>query len=461
MVYADMTQALTIVILAAGKGTRMKSNLPKVLHPLAGRPLLDHCYQTARSLAPHRIQIVYGHGGGQVKSALAHADAEWVEQVQQLGTGHAVQQAVPGIGDDQTVLILYGDVPLLTAETLASLVDEVNDSTLALLTVRLDDPSGYGRIVRNEHGKVLRIVEEKDASETEKEIDEINTGILAVRGRLLKKWLSRLQSDNAQGEYYLTDIIGMAVQDGVTVASQSPVSVDEILGVNDKRQLAYLERCYQLRQAQELMRQGATLLDPARCDIRGRVSLGSDVCIDVNVIFEGDVQLGDDIHIGANCLIKDSVIGNGTQILPNTLIDSARIGQQCRIGPFARIRPQTTIADQVHIGNFVEVKKSDIAQGSKANHLTYLGDSSIGAGVNIGAGTITCNYDGANKFRTVIEDNVFIGSSTQLVAPVRVEEGATIGAGSTITKDAPAGELTLTRAKQVTIEGWKRPVKKT
>ncbi len=452
--------SLNIVILAAGKGTRMKSNLPKVMHPLAGKPLVQHCYDTARNISTGPIQIIYGHGGELVRESLSELNVTWVEQKFQLGTGHAVQQAVPSIDDEQTVLVLYGDVPLLNAETLTVLVGQVHASSMALLTVSLDDPGGYGRIVRDAHENVKRIVEHKDASDAEKLITEINTGILAVQGRWLKKWLSELESDNSQGEYYLTDIIEMAVNDSVTVTTCAPSTVAEILGVNDKKQLAYLERIYQRQQAELLMEQGVTLHDPARFDVRGTISTGTDVSIDANVIIEGNVVLGDRVTISANCHLKNVVIKDDVEILPNSVLDDAIIGAGCRIGPFARIRPGTVLAENVNIGNYVEVKKSAIAEGSKVNHLSYIGDSSIGSNVNIGAGTITCNYDGVNKSQTIIEDDVFVGSDTQLVAPVTVKRGSTIGAGSTITKDTPENELTLSRSKQQTIKGWKRPVKK-
>ena len=452
--------SLNIVILAAGKGTRMKSNLPKVMHPLAGKPLVQHCYDTARQMTSGPIQIIYGHGGELVKDSLSHLEAIWVEQTQQLGTGHAVQQAIPNIDEEQTVLVLYGDVPLLNQETLTALVNQVHTSSMALLTVSLDDPSGYGRIIRDQHENVLRIVEHKDATDAEKLITEINTGILAVQGRWLQKWLSQLESDNSQGEYYLTDIIEMAVNDSVTVTTCAPASVAEILGVNDKKQLAYLERIYQLHQADLLMENGVTLHDPARFDIRGTIKTGADVSIDVNVIFEGTVVLGDRVTIAANCHLKDVEIKDDVQVLQNSVLDDAVIGSRCRIGPFARIRPGTVLNEQVHIGNFVEVKKSDIATGSKVNHLTYIGDTVIGSNVNVGAGTITCNYDGVNKSKTIIEDDVFIGSDTQLIAPVTIKRGSTIGAGSTITKDTVENALTLSRSKQRTLPEWQRPQKK-
>lgn len=455
-----MASQLNVVILAAGKGKRMKSDLPKVLHLLAGKSLLEHCYDTAAQLPSPIIQIIYGHGGEQLLRRLSHLKVTWIEQKQQLGTGHAVQQTLPNIQDNHTVLILYGDVPLLGVDTLKSLVAEVNESTLALLTVIMDDPTGYGRIVRNEHAKVLRIVEHKDASDHEKEITEINTGILAVKGKHLKSWLSRLKPNNAQGEYYLTDIIAMAVSDGVTIATQSPSSVLETIGVNDKQQLSFLERAYQQRQADAVMAAGLTLLDPNRFDLRGNLTFGQDSVIDVNVICEGEVALGSRVSIGANCILRDVTLGDDVVVSAFSHIEQATIGNHCRIGPYARIRPETQLGDYSHIGNFVEIKKAKIGEHSKINHLSYVGDANVGSQVNVGAGTITCNYDGANKHLTVIEDNVFIGSDTQLVAPVTIHQGATIGAGSTITRDVPAQELTLSRVKQTTVKGWKRPKKK-
>ena len=453
--------AIKSIILAAGKGTRMRSMQPKVLHPLAGKPLVEHVYDLCLELEDNTITIVYGHGGGAVRKHLASLSVSWVEQAEQLGTGHAVQQAESQINDNDTVLILYGDVPLLKLATVKALLADVSEKTLALLTVELDEPKGYGRIVRDNKNQVINITEEKDASEQVKQIREVNTGILAVAGASLKRWLGLLENDNTQHEYYLTDIIALAVSDGVAIKTSKPVHSSEVLGVNNKSQLSYLERVYQAQQAETLMLQGVTLADPSRFDLRGQVKqLGQDVFIDVNVILEGSIELGDAVTIGPNCVIKNSKIAKGVEILANCVIENATIGADSRIGPFARIRPAADIKESVHIGNFVEVKKSIINQGSKVNHLSYIGDCQIGAGVNVGAGTITCNYDGINKSLTIIEDGAFIGSSTQLVAPVTVGKNSTIAAGSTITKDTPEEQLTLSRAKQITIKGWRRPVKK-
>jgi len=451
---------LTTIILAAGKGTRMRSQLPKVLHHIAQKPLLKHVHDTAIQLENNTIHIVIGHGAELVKKNLVNLQVNWVDQTQQIGTGHAVQQVSTQISDDTIALILYGDVPLLKIETLQNLLSKINEKTLALLTVNLENPTGYGRIVRDNSGKVLRIVEEKDATETEKQITESNTGILAAQGKALKKWLAQLNNNNAQGEYYLTDIIALAVADGFEIATSSPEHEDEVLGVNDKLQLAHLERVYQFQQAQDLMRQGVTLRDPNRFDLRGNLEVGQDIEIDVNVIFEGENKIGNNVKIGANCSIKNATIGDDVIILPNCVIENAQIGANSRIGPFARLRPETVLATDTHVGNFVEIKKSVIGQGSKINHLSYIGDSLIGKKVNIGAGTITCNYDGVNKFQTIIEDGAFIGSDTQLVAPVTIGKNATIGAGSTITKDTPDEQLTLSRSKQMSLEGWQRPTKK-
>ncbi|MCX7075132.1 MAG: bifunctional UDP-N-acetylglucosamine diphosphorylase/glucosamine-1-phosphate N-acetyltransferase GlmU [Methylococcales bacterium] len=452
---------LTTIILAAGKGTRMRSELPKVLHLIGHKPLLRHVYDLSAELENNTIHIVIGHGSEQVKKTLADLSVNWIEQTQQLGTGHAVQQVSNQIDDNTTVLILYGDVPLLQAETLKLLLSKINEKTLALLTVNLANPKGYGRIERDDFGKVLRIVEEKDATEIEKKITEVNTGILAVKGIALKKWLSQLNNNNAQGEYYLTDIIALAVADNFEITTTSPQTEDEVLGVNDKLQLAHLERVYQFQQAKNLMQQGVTLRDPTRFDLRGTITeLGQDIEIDINVIFEGENRLGNNVKIGANCSIKNAKIGDNVIILPNCVIENAVVGANSRIGPFARLRPETILATDTHIGNFVEIKKSIIGQGSKINHLSYIGDSLIGKKVNIGAGTITCNYDGVNKFQTIIEDGAFIGSDTQLVAPVTIGKNATIGAGSTITKDTPDNQLTLSRSKQMSLEVWQRPVKK-
>ncbi len=452
--------SLSIVILAAGQGTRMRSALPKVLHPIGGRPLLRHVINTASQLSPDSIHVVFGHGGDQVREVLADADVSWIEQAEQLGTGHAVDQVMPLISDDNTVLVLYGDVPLITPETLRPMVEQAGSGKLSVLTAVLDDPCGYGRMVRDDEGRLTSIVEHKDASEEHLQIREINTGFLAAPAGMLRGWLSKLDNSNVQGEYYLTDVIAMAAADGVPVESVGAADEFEILGVNDRVQLATLERAYQRRLADQLMRAGVTLADPARIDIRGELFTGSDCSIDVNAVFEGNVRLGDGVCIGPNCVISNTRIGDATQVFANCVIEDACIGGSSRIGPFARIRPETELDERVHVGNFVEIKKSKIAAGSKVNHLSYIGDTRMGSGVNIGAGTITCNYDGANKHLTEIGNDVFIGSDTQLVAPVRVGDGATIGAGTTVTREVPAGELTLSRSPQKTIEGWRRPVKK-
>ncbi len=451
---------ITTIILAAGKGTRMCSQLPKVLHQIANRPLLKHVYDMSSQLENNNIKIVYGHGADLVRDTLKDIDVSWIEQKQQLGTGHAVQQTCDQFADSDTVLILYGDVPLLKLSTVKELINNVNSQSIALLTVNLEDATGYGRIVRNPLGQVTKIVEQKDATAAEQLIKEGNTGIMAVQGQQLKKWLGQLGNNNAQGEYYLTDVIEMAVADGIAVITSQPISVDEVLGVNNRIQLSHLERVYQSEQADLLMEQGVTLMDPARFDLRGSIeSLGTDIIIDVNVILEGKNSIGSNVRIGANTYINNSIIADNVDILANCIIDNAIIGQGSKIGPFARLRPETVLAEQVHIGNFVEIKKSSIATASKINHLSYIGDATVGSHVNIGAGTITCNYDGVNKFRTIIEDGAFIGSDSQLVAPVIIGKNATIGAGSTITKDSPEHQLTLSRTKQVSISGWQRPVK--
>jgi len=455
-----MQTQLNIVILAAGQGTRMRSALPKVLHTIGCKSLLEHVLDTAKDLNCQSLHVVYGHGGDLVKEKLAHYDVNWVLQDQQLGTGHAVEQAMPFIADNQQVLILYGDVPLIKKETLQRLIDAAGNDHLGLLTATLTDPTGYGRIIRNNAGEVVKIVEQKDADEQQKKVQEINTGMLALNSTRLKGWLQQLENNNAQGEYYLTDVIGMAALENITINTVQPNALTEIEGVNNKLQLAELERAYQREQAEKLMHQGVTLRDPARFDLRGELSAGNDVVIDVNVLIEGKVTLGNSVTIEPNTIIKDSTIADHSIVHANSVIESAVIGEHCEIGPFARIRPDTQLAQQVKIGNFVEVKKSIIAQHSKVNHLSYIGDTEMGEKVNIGAGTITCNYDGANKHKTIIGDNVFIGSDTQLVAPVEIGAGATIGAGSTITHDAPKGELTLSRSPQKTREGWKRPTKK-
>jgi bifunctional UDP-N-acetylglucosamine pyrophosphorylase/glucosamine-1-phosphate N-acetyltransferase len=451
---------LEIIILAAGQGTRMKSALPKVLHPLAGKPLLAHVIERSQALVPNRIEVVYGHRGDQVREALAEFQIDWIKQSEQLGTGHAVEQAMPQISPEAMVLILYGDVPLVRSETLQSLLSVAEVKGFALLTVELAEPAGYGRIVRGAGGNVERIVEEKDATAEERSICEVNTGIMALPASHLARWLKQLDNDNAQGEFYLTDIIALAVNEGITVEAVITRDVDEVLGVNDRLQLAHLERQYQRRNADSLMRAGVTLIDPARFDQRGTLDAGQDVILDVGVIVEGEVILGDRVKVGANCLLKNVTVGDDVEILPMSIIEQAEIGPCCTIGPFARIRPGTTLAEGAKVGNFVEIKNSSVDKGSKINHLSYIGDTTMGSGVNIGAGTITCNYDGANKHRTVIGDGAFIGSDTQLVAPVQVGNDATIGAGSTITRDTPEGGLTLSRSKQTTIEGWKRPEKK-
>ncbi|HSE00481.1 MAG TPA: bifunctional UDP-N-acetylglucosamine diphosphorylase/glucosamine-1-phosphate N-acetyltransferase GlmU [Burkholderiales bacterium] len=454
-----MPSGLNVVILAAGQGKRMRSRLPKVLQPLGGKPLIEHVIAAARTLKPARICVVYGHGGEQVPQSLQADGLTFVKQQPQLGTGHALAQALPRLEAAGLTLVLYGDVPLIGEETLAAMIAGGGDR-LTLLTAELDDPAGYGRIVRNRRGSITAIVEEKDASATERGIREVNSGLMALPAARLEGWLAKLTDRNAQREYYLTDIVPLALADKVAVATVKARAEWEILGVNSKQQLAQLERIYQGQQAARLMEAGVTLADPARIDVRGSLACGTDVHIDINCVFEGEVRLADGVEIGANCVIKDAAVGPGTRIEPFTSIDGAKIGAHCRIGPYARFRPGTRLAEKVHIGNFVEVKASEIGAGSKANHLAYIGDAAVGRDVNVGAGTITCNYDGGAKHRTVIEDDVFIGSDTMLVAPVIVRRGATIGAGSTITKEAPAGELTVARAKQVTVPGWKRPAKK-
>jgi len=449
---------MNVVILAAGLGKRMHSDLPKVLHPLAGKPLLAHVVAAARSLDPSVICIVYGYGGERVREVMAQPDLVWARQEPQLGTGHALAQALPHLNPKTPTLVLYGDVPLTGAETLQALCRAAGKG-VALLTVELDDPHGYGRIIRS-RGAVRRIVEEKDATKAERAVREINTGIMVLPTARLKSWLAALRNDNAQQEYYLTDVVAAAVAEKRPVSTVQPGAAWETLGVNSKAQLAQLERIFQRGVAAALMRDGVTLADPERIDVRGSLACGRDVAIDVNCLFEGEVVLGAAVSVGANCVLRNVKVAAGTRIEPFCHLDQADVGARCRIGPYARLRPGTTLAEEVHIGNFVEVKASQIAARSKANHLAYVGDTSVGRDVNIGAGTITCNYDGANKHRTVIEDDVFIGSDTQLVAPVRVGKGATLGAGTTLTRDAPAGALTVSRAKQLTVTGWKRPMKK-
>lgn len=452
---------IAIVILAAGQGKRMKSDLPKVLQPLAGKPLLQHVIDTAATLDPKSLHVVYGHGGDRVREALAAAPVtSWILQAEQLGTGHAVQQAVPSLQDDEIALVLYGDVPLVRSETLRSLLALAGPESMGLLTVMLEDPTGYGRVLRDTTGRVLGIVEQKDATAEQRNIREGNTGVMAVPVKHLRSWLGRLRNANAQGEYYLTDIIAMAVADGVKVTPLLASSVAEVLGVNDKLQLAELEAENRKSRARDLMLAGVTLVDPARIDVRGTLVTGRDVFIDVNAVFEGKVTLGDRVHIGPNCVLRDCDIAADVRINPNCVIEEASVGAGSIIGPFARLRPGAKLSDDVHIGNFVEVKNSSMDSGAKANHLAYVGDATVGARVNIGAGTIIANYDGANKHQTVIGADAHTGSNSVLVAPITIGEGATVGAGSTVTKTVPAGKLTVARAKQITLEGWKRPQKK-
>ena len=451
---------LNIVILAAGVGRRMNSSLPKVLHTLADRPLLGHVIDTARTLSPEKICIVYGHGGDTVREIIIDEDLLWAKQDPQLGTGHAVMQSLPFLSDEKGyTLVLYGDVPLVSSDTLQQLCNVSDGKHCALLTAMLDNPSGYGRIIRTADDNISAIVEEKDADAAQKEVKEINTGVMIVPNKYFHEWLPQLKNNNAQQEYYLTDLIAMAVKQGVKVMSAQPAALWEIMGVNSKRQLAELERIYQLETANTLLEKGVRLADPSRIDVRGQLECGRDVDIDVNCIFEGNVTLEDQVKIGANCILKNVTVAAGTEIAPFSYIEDAEIGEACKIGPYARLRPGTILADKVHVGNFVEIKKSKISSGSKANHLSYIGDTTIGKNVNIGAGTITCNYDGAFKHQTVIEDDVFVGSDTQLVAPVTVSKGSTIGAGSTITRDTPEGKLSLSRSKQMSVSSWSRPKK--
>lgn len=450
--------SLSVVILAAGKGTRMKSNLPKVLHPVAHKSMVQHVIDAAKVLNSEQITLVYGHGGEQMQHALSHNDLNWALQAEQLGTGHAVQVATPFVNDNDTVLILYGDVPLIQTDTLQKLLDVKPEQGIALLTVHLTNPMGYGRIIRD-NGQVVGIVEQKDANPEQLAINEVNTGIMAVNGGLLKSWLSKLSNNNAQGEYYLTDIIAMAHQDGFAISTAHPHNAMEVEGANNRIQLAGLEREYQRLATESLMLAGATLRDPARVDIRGEVRVGEDVHIDVNVIFEGNVTLGNGVHIGPNCVLKDCQIGDNTVIEANSLVDQANVAEQAQIGPFARLRPGSVIMRKGKVGNFVEMKKSTLGEGSKANHFSYLGDAEVGAGVNIGAGVITANYDGVNKFKTEIQDNAFIGTNSTLVAPVTISANGFVAAGSTITKDVEQDGLAIARGKQRNISGWQRPVK--
>jgi bifunctional UDP-N-acetylglucosamine pyrophosphorylase / glucosamine-1-phosphate N-acetyltransferase len=450
---------LDVIVLAAGQGKRMRSALPKVLHPLGGRPLLAHVLDSARALGARNTVVVHGHGAEAVRNAFAGAEAKWVLQGEQLGTGHAVQQAAPLVGSDGKVLILYGDVPLVRVETLKRLIDAAGDG-VAITTAELDDPRGYGRIVRDPNGSVVRIVEEKDATADERALREINAGLMVLPARRLGAWLAAIGNRNAQKEYYLTDVVGLALRDGVSVNALKIDDPMEVAGVNSKRELAALERALQRREAERLLAAGVSLADPARVDVRGTLECAPDVAIDVNCIFEGNVSLGERVRIGPNCVLRNVAVGPDTEVLPFSHLEDSRIGARCRVGPYARLRPGASLADEVHIGNFVEVKASRLAEGAKANHLSYIGDAEVGARVNVGAGTITCNYDGAAKHRTIIEDDCFIGSDTTLVAPVRIARGSYIGAGSTINKDTPAGQLTVARARQVSIPGWKPPRKK-
>lgn len=450
---------LAIVILAAGEGKRMKSALPKVLQPLAGRPLLKHVIDTARSLEPSAIHVVYGHGGDRVREALGSEPVSWVLQAERLGTGHAVLQAMPHIPDDHLTMVLFGDVPLIHRSTLAELAALARPGQMGLLTMILENPTGYGRIIRNAQGRVQRIVEEKDAGKRELAIKECNTGVMVTRAGPLKRWLQGVKNDNAQHEYYLTDVVGLAVADRVAVNALIASDSSEVLGVNDRLQLAEVETLYRRRVTRELMLSGVTVVDPARLDVRGSLVHGTDVMLDVNVVLEGHVKLGHRVRIGASCTIRNCEIGDDTEVFPCSVLDGAVIGAACHIGPFARIRPTSSLAADVHIGNFVEVKNAQLGAGSKANHLAYVGDAQVGERVNIGAGTIVANYDGAAKHRTTIEDDVHTGSNSVLVAPITIGAGATVAAGSTVTHAVPAGKLTIARARQITLDGWQRPTK--
>lgn len=451
--------AMSVVILAAGKGTRMYSDLPKVLHTLAGKPMVQHVIDAANKLGAQRVHLVYGHGGDLLKNTLSDSSLNWVLQAEQLGTGHAMQQAAPFFADDEDILMLYGDVPLISVESLQRLRDAKPQGGIGLLTVKLDDPTGYGRIAR-ENGKVVGIVEHKDATEEQRKIDEINTGILVANGADLKRWLDKLDNNNAQGEFYITDIIALAHHEGREITAVHPDRLSEVEGVNNRLQLSRLERVYQSEQADKLLLAGVMLRDPARFDLRGELTHGRDVEIDTNVIIEGSVTLGHRVKIGTGCVIKNSVIGDDCEISPYSVVEDATLAVACTIGPFARLRPGAELAEGAHVGNFVEMKKARLGKGSKAGHLSYLGDAEIGDNVNIGAGTITCNYDGANKFKTIIGDDVFVGSDSQLVAPVTIARGATIGAGTTVTRNVAEDELVISRVKQTHIQGWQRPVKK-
>lgn len=452
-------KTLSAVILAAGKGTRMYSDLPKVLHTIAGKPMVKHVIDTASSLGAENVHLIYGHGGELMRDRLANENVNWVKQTEQLGTAHAVLQAAPFFKDDENILVVYGDTPLISKETLEKLIAAKPENGIALLTVHLDNPTGYGRIIR-ENGNVVAIVEQKDANAEQLKIQEGNTGVMVSDGASFKKWLARVGNNNAQGEYYLTDLIALANQDGCQVVAVQATDMMEVEGANNRLQLAALERYYQRKQAERLLLEGVMLFDPARFDLRGTLEHGKDVEIDANVIIEGDVRLGNRVKIGAGCVLKNVVIGDDVEVKPYSVLEDAVIGEKAAIGPFSRLRPGAELAAETHVGNFVEIKKSFVGKGSKVNHLTYIGDTEIGADCNIGAGVITCNYDGANKFKTIIGDNVFVGSDTQLVAPVTVEDGATIGAGSTITRNVAKDELVITRVPQRHIQGWQRPVKK-
>ena len=453
------TKALSAVILAAGKGTRMYSDLPKVLHTIAGKPMVKHVIDTAHQLGAENIHLIYGHGGDLMRTHLANEQVNWVLQTEQLGTAHAVQQAAPFFKDNENIVVLYGDAPLITKETLEKLIEAKPENGIALLTVNLDNPTGYGRIIR-ENGNVVAIVEQKDANADQLNIKEVNTGVMVSDGASFKKWLARVGSNNAQGEYYLTDLIALANQDNCQVVAVQATDVMEVEGANNRLQLAALERYFQNKQASKLLLEGVMIYDPARFDLRGTLEHGKDVEIDVNVIIEGNVKLGDRVKIGAGCVLKNVVIDNDVEIKPYSVLEDSVVGEKAAIGPFSRLRPGAELAAETHVGNFVEIKKSTVGKGSKVNHLTYVGDSEIGSNCNIGAGVITCNYDGANKFKTIIGDDVFVGSDTQLVAPVKVANGATIGAGTTITRDVSENELVITRVPQRHIQDWQRPTKK-
>ncbi|HDV7285146.1 TPA: bifunctional UDP-N-acetylglucosamine diphosphorylase/glucosamine-1-phosphate N-acetyltransferase GlmU [Mannheimia haemolytica] len=453
-----MTQ-LSVVILAAGKGTRMYSDLPKVLHPVAGKPMVKHVIDTAKQLDAQQIHLIYGHGADLLKARLSEEPVNWVFQAEQLGTGHAMQQAVPFFADDENIVMLYGDAPLITKATLERLIAAKPENGIALLTVELENPTGYGRIIR-ENGSVVAIVEQKDANEAQLKVKEVNTGVMVASGASFKKWLKNLNNNNAQGEYYITDVIAMANQEGFKVQAVQATEFMEVEGANNRLQLAALERFYQKREAEKLLLAGVTIIDPSRFDLRGTVTHGKDVHIDVNVILEGDIKLGNNVKIGAGCVLKNCEIGDNVEIKPYSVLEDSIVGAKSAIGPFSRLRPGVELAEETHIGNFVEIKKATIGKGSKVNHLTYVGDAEIGKECNIGAGVITCNYDGANKFKTIIGDNVFVGSDSQLIAPVTIASGSTIGAGATVTKDVAENELVISRVPQRHIQGWQRPTKK-